>query len=153
MNYKIRAGEAKDISALMELIHELAEFEKAPEKVVNNEDRLLEDWQQHKAFDFLVAEVDGEVVGISLYYPRYSTWNGRCYYLEDLYVKPQFRSHGIGLALLKATAGEARKAGAGRLDWQVLDWNADAVRFYERIGAFVEKEWWNCKWDLKEKID
>lgn len=150
MNYVIRAGEAKDISALMGLIHELAEFEKAPEKVVNDEERLLEDWQQHKAFDFLVAEVDDEVVGISLYYPRYSTWNGRCYYLEDLYVKPPFRSHGIGLALLKATAREARKAGAGRLDWQVLDWNADAVRFYERIGAFVEKEWWNCKWDLKD---
>ncbi len=145
----IRKGTEKDIPALMALIIELAEFEKAPEKVINNEIRLLEDWQTHKAFDFLVAEVDGEVVGISLYYPRYSTWNGRCYYLEDLYVKPKMRGSGIGLKLLNTTADEARKAGADRLDWQVLDWNSDAVRFYERIGANIEREWWNCKWFLK----
>lgn len=147
-DFKIRKGEESDIEALMMLIHELAEFEKAPEKVVNNKNRLFEDWQIHKAFDFLVAEVDNEVIGISLYYPRYSTWNGRCYYLEDLYVRPGFRSRGIGLALLKATAEEAKKAGAVRLDWQVLDWNVSAVDFYEKQGVSIEKEWWNCKWDL-----
>lgn len=152
MKHIIRSGEEKDIPSLMALIHELAEFEKAPDMVVNNETRLLEDWQKHKSFDFLVAELNGEVVGISLYYPRYSTWNGRCYYLEDLYVKPNLRGAGIGLDLLNATANEARKTGADRLDWQVLDWNADAVRFYERIGAHVEREWWNCKWDLKQAL-
>lgn len=141
----IRKGTHTDIPALMALIHELAHFEKAPEMVANTEEKLLEDWQAHKAFDFLVAETDGEVIGISLYYPRYSTWQGRCYYLEDLYVKPEHRGKGIGLDLLKATAEEARKAGAGRLDWQVLDWNEGAVRFYENQGAVVEKVWWNCK--------
>lgn len=146
--YEIRKGHEKDIPALMQHIRELAEFEKAPHMVATDEARLQEDWQEHKAFDFLVAESDGAVVGISLYYPRYSTWQGRCYYLEDLYVKPDFRNTGIGLALLQATAEEARQAGAGRLDWQVLDWNSDAVRFYEKLGANIEKEWWNCKMKL-----
>jgi len=149
MDFTIRKGEERDIPAVMQHIHELAEFEKAPEMVVNTKEKLLEDWKLHKAFDFLVVEINDEVVGISLYYPRYSTWNGRCYYLEDLYVKPHLRGKGIGLALLNATADEARKAGADRLDWQVIDWNEGAVRFYERIGAHIEKEWWNCKWDLR----
>ena len=144
----IRAGEERDILKLMELIMDLAIFEKAPEKVANSEEKLKEDWNEHKAFDFLVAELSGEVVGISLYYPRYSTWQGRCYYLEDLYVKPECRGRSIGLDLLRATAEEARKAGANRLDWQVLDWNSGAVRFYEKEGAYVEKEWWNCKLPL-----
>lgn len=146
--YEVRKGKDRDIPALMAHIRELAEFEKAPEQVVTSEEQLLEDWKEHKAFDFLVAESDGNVVGISLYYPRYSTWKGRCYYLEDLYVKPDFRNTGIGLALLKATAEEARANGAGRLDWQVLDWNSEAVRFYEKLGADIEKDWWNCKMKL-----
>lgn len=146
--FTIRPGKADDIDALMRLINDLAEFEKAPEKVLNTSAQLLEDWQHNHSFDFLVAVADGNVVGISLYYPRYSTWNGRCYYLEDLYVMPEHRGKGIGLALIEATADAARKAGAGRLDWQVLDWNTRATSFYETLGAVVEKEWWNCKWDL-----
>jgi GNAT superfamily N-acetyltransferase len=144
----IRPGEERDIPKLMELIMDLAVFEKAPEMVTNSEEKLLEDWKTHSSFDFLIAEVDGEVIGISLYYPRYSTWQGRCYYLEDLYVKPEFRGRNIGLDLLRATAEEARKAGANRMDWQVLDWNSGAVKFYEKEGAYVEKEWWNCKLPL-----
>lgn len=141
----IRPGNTNDIDDLMKLIRELAEFEKAPEMVDNNSEKLLEDFVTHKAFDFLVAEVDGEVVGISLYYPRYSTWRGRCMYLEDLYVQPQYRGLGIGLKLLQATAEIAKRSDAVRLDWQVLDWNTPAVEFYEKQGAVVEKEWWNCK--------
>ena len=148
IKYEIRKGETKDIPALMQHIRDLAEFEQAPEMVATDEEQLEKDWEKHSAFDFLVAEVDEEVVGISLFYPRYSTWQGRCYYLEDLYVKPDFRNIGIGLSLLDATAEEARKAGACRLDWQVLDWNSEAVRFYERKGAYIEKEWWNCKMKL-----
>lgn len=152
--YHIRPGEAKDMAELMRLINDLAAYERALEEVDNSETRLLEDWQQHQSFDFLVAElvteVAGRVVGMSLYYPRYSTWRGRCYYLEDLYVEPAFRGQGIGLALIEATAQAARNAGATRLDWQVLDWNHSAVRLYEQLGAVVEKEWWNCKWQLSE---
>jgi len=113
-----------------------------------NEHRLLEDWSMYNAFRFFVATVDAEIAGMSLFYPRYSTWQGRCYYLEDLYVKPHYRNRGVGLALLEATAEEARKGNAGRLDWQVLDWNKDAIRFYERLGASLETEWWNCKLKL-----
>ncbi len=148
-NYTIRLGRKEDLPAVMQLIQDLAEFEKAPEEVENNVQQLEQDWHRHGSFQFLVAVADEEVIGMSLYYPRYSTWKGRCYYLEDLYVKPAFRGLGIGLALIKATADEARKAGAIRLDWQVLDWNEGAVQFYENLGAKVEKEWWNCKWRLR----
>ncbi len=146
MQHTIRQGKAADIPALFRLIKELAEFEKAPHMVSNSEAQLQEDFMEHFSFEFLVAEVEQKVIGISLYYPRYSTWNGRCYYLEDLYVQPRFRGSGIGETLLRATAQAAKDAGATRLDWQVLDWNTEATRFYERVGAKVEKEWWNCKW-------
>ena len=144
----IRPGREEDLDQVMSLINDLALFEKAPDEVVNSSDQLLMDWRDHKAFDFLVAVKGEEIVGMSLYYPRYSTWKGRCYYLEDLYVKDECRGLGIGLKLLEATAHEARKNGAVRLDWQVLDWNSGAVRFYENLGAYVEKEWWNCKLSL-----
>ncbi len=147
-SFEIRPGTTADIPALLRLIKALAEFEKAPHLVENNEAMLREDFETHRSFEFLVAELKGEIVGISLYYPRYSTWQGRCYYLEDLYVEPEQRGKGIGLALLRATAAEAKKAGANRLDWQVLDWNTLAVEFYEGEGAYVEKEWWNCKLEL-----
>ena len=147
---EIRDGGAEDIPALLGLIKELAVYEKAAEEVDNTEVQLLEDWQEHRSFDFLIARCEGEVVGMALFYPRYSTWKGRCYYLEDLYVQPRFRGMGIGLALLRATAEKARDAGASRLDWQVLDWNTPAVDFYRKIGAFIEKEWWNCKWQLPQ---
>ena len=145
---EIRDGGAEDIPALLGLIKELAVYEKAAEEVDNTEVQLLEDWQEHRSFDFLMAHCEGEIVGMALFYPRYSTWKGRCYYLEDLYVQPRFRGMGIGLALLRATAEKARDAGACRLDWQVLDWNTPAVDLYRKIGAFIEKEWWNCKWQL-----
>ncbi len=144
-DFIIRKGEARDIPSLMNLIYDLAVFEKAPEMVINTKEKLLEDWQNHKSFDFIVAELDKDIKGISLFYPRYSTWQGRCYYLEDLFVKPECRGLGMGLALLNKTAKTAKENGANRLDWQVLDWNKSAVEFYENQGAMVEKEWWNCK--------
>lgn len=144
-DFIIRKGEAKDMASLMELIYELAVYEKAPEMVVNTKEKLLEDWQTHKSFDFIVAEIGDSVKGISLFYPRYSTWRGRCFYLEDLFVKPECRGLGMGLALLNETAKTAKKNGATRMDWQVLDWNTPAVEFYDKQGAIVEKEWWNCK--------
>lgn len=144
----IRPGGGEDIPELMGLIRELAEFARSAHRVNNSEEQLFEDWCVHRAFDFLVAEVDGRVVGMSLFYPCYSSWSRRCYHLDDLYVMPAFRGRKIGTQLLEATAEFARSAGATRLDWQVLDWNADAVRFYEKIGAAIERGWWNCKWDF-----
>lgn len=151
-DYLIREGSLTDIEELFRLIQDLADYEKAPEEVVNSSKQLKLDWQAGH-FKFLIAELSGQVVGMALYYPRYSTWKGLCYYLEDLYVMPNSRGKGIGKALINATAQAARKAGAKRLDWQVLDWNQPAVAFYEKLGAGIEKEWWNCKWYLSKRED
>lgn len=148
MGVVIKQGGEGEIHDLMALIKDLALFEKAPEEVITDADELLADLKA-KRFEYLVLEHEQDgIIGISLYYPRYSTWKGFCYYLEDLYVKPNYRGHGYGKLLLKATADKAREAGAKRMDWQVLDWNESAVKFYEKLGANIEKEWWNCKWWL-----
>ncbi len=148
---KIKAGGLAEIPDLLRLIADLAEFEKAPQEVITSEAELQSDWEQGR-FEYLVLEDPEQgIIGISLYYPRYSTWKGYCYYLEDLYVMPEYRGKGYGKRLLEATADKAREAGAKRLDWQVLDWNETAVRFYESIGADIEKEWWNCKWWLNQR--
>lgn len=148
----IRKGGAGDINSLLALIKDLAEYEKAAHEVSTTAEELARDFAAGR-FEFLVAELSGNgIIGISLYYPRYSTWKGYCYYLEDLYVKSEFRGHGYGKQLLVATAERAREAGAKRLDWQVLDWNDSAVKFYEKLGAHIEKEWWNCKWWLKADL-
>lgn len=147
---KIVPGSAAHMADLLRLIRDLALYEKAPQEVITTEAELLADWEQ-KRFDFLVMEdAEAGVIGISLYYPRYSTWKGYCCYLEDLYVMPEYRGKGFGKLLLEATAEKALQMGAKRLDWQVLDWNEPAVRFYESIGAKIEKEWWNCKWWLSQ---
>lgn len=149
MGVVIKQGGEGEIHDLMALIKDLALFEKAPEEVITDADELLADLKA-KRFEYLVLEHEQDgIIGISLYYPRYSTWKGFCYYLEDLYVKPNYRGHGYGKLLLEATADKAREAGAKRMDWQVLDWNESAVKFYEKLGANIEKEWWNCKWWLK----
>lgn len=146
---EIKDGGAAEIADLMRLIKDLAEFERAPEAVITTEEVLLADWKAQR-FEYLVLQDEAQgIIGISLYYPRYSTWKGYCYYLEDLYVMPEYRGKGYGKLLLEATAAKARAAGANRMDWQVLDWNESAVKFYESIGADIEKEWWNCKWWLK----
>lgn len=148
MKTEISLGREEDMDSLLLLIKELALYEKAPEQVVNTSSKLLADWKAGW-FNFLVAKSAGEIIGISLFYKRYSTWNGACFYLEDLYVKPEHRGGGVGIALLKETASIAKIAGAGRLDWQVIDWNTPAVDFYKKLGANIETEWWNCKLDLK----
>jgi GNAT superfamily N-acetyltransferase len=145
----IEKGSEKNITDLLRLIKDLALFEKAPQEVITTEAELLEDWELGR-FEYLVL-LHGEnetCIGISLFYPQYSTWKGFCYYLEDLFVMPEYRSLGYGKLLLDATADCARKAGAKRMDWQVLDWNDSAVHFYNKVGADIEKEWWNCKWWL-----
>lgn len=151
MEVEIRMGGEADIADLMRLIKDLALYEKAPKEVSTTEEELLSDWQA-KRFEYLVMHhPENGIIGISLFYPRYSTWKGFCYYLEDLYVMPNYRGKGYGKLLLEATADKARAAGAKRLDWQVLDWNEPAVKFYESLGAHIEKEWWNCKWWLESK--
>lgn len=144
---RIRDGREEDIPFLFQMIKDLALFERAPQEVNVNESILKADWEK-SAYNFIVAEWNAVPMGISLFYPRYSTWKGQCLYLEDLIVSEEYRGKGIGKALLLATADKAKEIGAVRLDWQVIDWNTPAVEFYEKMGALIEKEWWNCKWKL-----
>ncbi len=125
------------------MIVELAVYEREPEAVAITEAQLREDgWGAHRAFRCLVAEdAAGAVCGFALYHPTYSTWQGRSLYLEDLYVKPEYRGRGLGTELLARVAAEAKAQGCARLDWSVLTWNEPALRVYERIGAVRMEQW------------
>jgi diamine N-acetyltransferase len=126
------------------MVHELAEYERAPAEAVATEADLLRDGfgAGPPRFSVELAEWDGAVAGLAFWFFSYSTWQGRPgLYLEDLFVRPAFRGHGIGKALLVHLARTALAEGCGRLHWQVLDWNAPAIAFYESLGAKVLGEW------------
>jgi len=145
----IRKGTRDDVSALLSLIKDLAVYEKEPEAVIITEQTLLEDGFGKKSlFEFLVAEHNDEVVGIALYYTKYSTWKGRCIYLEDIVIKASERQKGIGSLLLLKLKEIAEKEGVKRLEWQVLEWNESAISFYKKYGAVIDTEWFNCKFEF-----
>lgn len=147
----IRPGKAEDIPVLLKMIKELAKFEKAEDQVVLTEENLLQDgFGENPLFKLLVAEVNEETVGIALYYPRYSTWKGPTLYLEDLIVKEAHRGNGYGTELLLALTAVAKNEHSARLEWQVLDWNEKAITFYEKMGAVIDKEWYNCKFTQEQ---
>ncbi len=132
--------------AVLGLIRELAEYEKAPGEVALTAEELRRDgFGPRPAFEALLAEEDGEALGMAFYYLSYSTWKGRCVHLEDLVVKRAHRGRGIGRALLGRVEEKARELGARRLQWQVLAWNEPAIEFYRKIGAEVSGEWLNCR--------
>lgn len=140
----VRRGERKDVGALLHLIKELAVYEKAANEVDVDEAILLEDgFGENSIFELFVAEVDEHVVGIALFYTKYSTWKGRCIYLEDIVVDPAYRGKGIGSKLFEAVRDVARERNAGRMEWQVLDWNEPAIRFYKKYNAQLDGEWLN----------
>ena len=141
MEILIRSGEEKDLPAVMELIRELAGFERAPEAVTNSAERMV---KEQPYFRFEVAEKDGGIIGMALWFFAYFTWVGKSLYLDDIYVKPAFRGQKIGTRLLRRVFGIARAEGCQRLRWQVLDWNEHAIRLYKRAGARISSEWLNC---------
>ncbi|MCB0280649.1 MAG: GNAT family N-acetyltransferase, partial [Calditrichaeota bacterium] len=96
-------------------------------------------------FEALILEFNSETVGFALFYYRYSTWKGKSLYLEDLYVDPEYRNNGIGLAVMKHLVNHAIKTDCKRFEWQVLDWNTPSIEFYKKIGAELDSEWINCK--------
>lgn len=141
----IRPGEASDLPAALRLVQELAEFEKAPEAVeVTLEEMLEAGFGQGKVFEFFVAESAGVVLGLALFYYKYSTWKGKCIYLDDLIVTASHRGKGIGRKLLHAVLQKGREQDVRRVEWQVLDWNQDAINFYRSAGAILDAEWVNC---------
>jgi GNAT superfamily N-acetyltransferase len=134
---------------MMQLIHELAVFEKAPNEVVANAETLLQSgFQEHPLFVAWVAEKDGLIVGMALCYIRYSTWKGPVLYLEDLIVTESFRSNGIGKALFEKCIAHAKHNNYRRMVWQVLDWNTPAIDFYKGYGAQIEDGWLNASIDF-----
>jgi len=149
MQITIRKGTPDDVPQVFELVQELALYERAPEQVTNTPEMMLKDgFGPEPIFGLFVAEVDAKIVGISLYYFRYSTWKGKRLYLEDLIVTESMRGHGLGKMLLDTTVQEAKDTNCTGVMWQVLDWNEPSIKFYERYGARLDGEWINCHLDI-----
>ena len=138
----IRRGTKTDMKAVLELIRELAVFEKEPDAVVLTVADLERDgFGENPLFYTFVAEVDGEIVGMTLYYYRYSTWKGRTIHLEDLIVKEKMRGTGLGFALYTKIMEQGKADNVRRIEWNVLNWNTPAVEFYKKSGAKVLEDW------------
>ncbi len=145
MGFIIREATEADFPAILSLIKELAEYEKAPDKVTNSVEQMR---QEKDLFRCFVAVKEGkDIIGIALYFMAYFTWVGKSLYLEDIYVKESFRQHRIGSALLREVFGVARAEGCKRVRWQVLNWNEQAIAFYRKCGAELDDEWINCNFD------
>ena len=140
---KIRPAGQEEVGIVLQLIHDLAVYEKAPNEVEATEKELLETIfsSEPKVFCDLV-EVDGEIAGMAIWFLNYSTWQGKHgIYLEDLFIKPEYRGRGYGKALLKHLAKICDDKGYGRFQWWVLDWNSPAIEFYRSLGAVAMDEW------------
>jgi GNAT superfamily N-acetyltransferase len=145
----IRPAVPKDVPAIARLVRELAEYERAPHEVHATEAHFAEALfgDEPKVFAH-VAEADGEVVGVAMWFVTFSTWQGRHgIWLEDLFVRPEQRGAGHGLALLRRLAEICVERGYGRLEWWVLDWNESSIRFYRALGATPQDEWTRFRLD------
>ncbi len=145
----IREGKKDDLPSVFDLVKELAIYEKAEDQVTNTVKMMEEDgFGENPIFGFFVAEVEDRIVGLSLYYYRYSTWKGKRLYLEDIVVTASERGKKMGKALFDKTLNKARETGCTGMMWQVLEWNKDAIAFYEKYGTRFDEEWVNCHLDF-----
>ncbi len=142
----IRKGAESDLPQVLELVRELAVFEKAPGEVEVSVDEMR-NWGfgKNKLFDFFVLEKNGSIVAMALYYYKYSTWKGKCLFLEDIIVTESERKNGYGQLLFSEVVKVAKKEKVRRMEWQVLDWNAPAIQFYKKYNSNFDGEWINCK--------
>lgn len=139
----IRKAEIRDMPQVLELIKELAVFEKEPDAVeVTVADLVAEGFGENALFTCFIAENEMEILGMALVYFRFSTWKGRTVHLEDLIVKQKYRGHGIGTLLYNNVVAYAKEQGVKRVEWVVLDWNQNAIEFYEKSGATILKDWY-----------
>jgi GNAT superfamily N-acetyltransferase len=144
MKTTLRKATKQDLQAVLDLVKELALYEKAPQEVTVT----LADYEmdfENKTFDIILAEQENKIVGIAFYYMAYSTWKGKMLFLEDFVVKEELRGHGIGKLLFKAYLEEAKRLNVSLAKWQVLDWNEPAINFYKKYNSTIEKQWFNGK--------
>jgi len=141
---KVREGVKSDLPRVLELIRELALYEKAPHEVINTVEQMESDgFGPNPIYGLFVAENESGIVGISIYYWRYSTWKGKRLYLEDIIVTEDQRGNGIGKLLFERTMQHTVDQNCTGMMWQVLDWNAPAINFYKKYGAKLDGEWMN----------
>ena len=153
MEVTIRPAISEDCSRIMQLIHELAVYERAPDAVTVDFDHFTESgFGKNPVWYALVAEYNGKVEGFALYYIRYSTWKGQCMYLEDFLVAEEMRGHGIGKMLFDKLFALCTEKGYYSMVWQVLDWNEPAIRFYKKFdGVIIDNSWLNCSMVVQKK--
>jgi ribosomal protein S18 acetylase RimI-like enzyme len=143
---RIRQATEDDVPNIYKMICELASYEKALDKVKTDVNQLKKDgFGENPLFKCLIVEHDSEVVGYAFYYYRYSTWMGKNIYLEDLYISPKKRGLKLGLRVMIELAKIAVETECQRFEWQVLDWNEPAIKFYKSINTDLENDWLNCK--------
>jgi len=143
--FTIRPGQKQDLTRVLELVKELAEFERAPEQVINTVELMeIDGFGPNPIYGFFVAENENGIVGLSLYYWRYSTWKGKRLYLEDIIVTEKERGKKIGKFLFERTMQHALDENCSGMMWQVLDWNEPAIDFYKKYGSSINQEWKNC---------
>ena len=156
MSFVIRKGDKNDIPGMFRLVKELAEFERAPEAVVNTEKMLLEDgFGKNSIYKVFVAEevATGDIIGMALYYTAYSTWKGKMFYLDDLVVTEPFRKYGIGRKLMNEVLKDAHEKEVNMIKWQVLEWNTPAINFYKSMNVEFDAEWIDCKMTRQQITD
>jgi GNAT superfamily N-acetyltransferase len=142
MSFIVRDGQEKDVQEVLDLITELAVFEKEPDAVEITVDDLLRDgFSENPKFKFFVAEENDKIIGLALIYERYSTWKGRTIHLEDLIVTKSKRQLGVGKSLYTKFLKHAYSLGVKRVGWEVIDWNTNAINFYKSTGATILEDW------------
>jgi len=145
MKTVVRRATKDDCPRLLELVQELATYEKAPDEVTVTLDHFAESgFGKQPVWWAFVAELDGRIVGFALYYIRYSTWKGQAMYLEDILITNEMRGKGIGKLLFDRLIEEAKEKKFNRIIWQVLDWNEPAINFYKKYKADFDGSWVNC---------
>ena len=146
MNIEIRKGTQTDIAEALNLVKELAAYEKAPNEVEVTIEEMTEwGFGDDKQFDFFIATDNNVIVGLALYYYKYSTWKGKCLFLEDIIVTESQRGKGLGKLLFDNVVQVAKNMKVRRMEWQVLDWNTPAIEFYKKYNSTLDGEWVNCK--------
>lgn len=145
----LRKALATDVTEMLRLVMELAIYEKAPEQVTNTEARMLEEgFGENPAFGCILAEEDTKIVGLAIYYYRYSTWKGKRIYLEDLIVTESQRGKGTGKLLFESVIEIGKETNCSGMMWQVLDWNEPAINFYKNYPTRFDEGWLNAHLDF-----